>query len=226
MDKPPTNDLIVQLEEGLSPTGRRALEEINALEAEYAETAPEAGLDKVAEILRELPSSDREIVARISLLKAHAHEGRAAEYLEDARQSQLALAVIERAQELERGAGFEPSEDMTLREALTVLELHGEDVPEIDAQRVVVIPPEETRRDVPAFYPDFADADTWRRWDGSEQAEAWAKLRDIRDKCIDASVGEVAGMDFRPIDYAGVIAALWGIEKDEAAELVRRRQGY
>jgi hypothetical protein len=81
-------------------------------------------------------------------------------------------------------------------------------------------------RTVPAFYPDFADADTWRPWDGSEQAEAWAKLRDFRDGCIAASIGEFASMDFRPIDYAGLISALWGIDEDEAKQIILERQGH
>jgi hypothetical protein len=81
-------------------------------------------------------------------------------------------------------------------------------------------------RAVPAYYPDFADADTWRPWDDSEQAHAWAKLRDFRDECIAASIGELAGMDFRPIDYAGLLAALWGIDEGEAKRIVLERQGY
>src|SRR3712207_6230948 len=95
----------------------------------------------------------------------------------------LAVSVIERAQELERAEGGEPNESMTLREALTVLERHGEDAPAIDTERVVEVPQEE-RRTVPAYYPDFADADNWRAWDDSAQAEAWANLRDFRDMCI------------------------------------------
>ncbi len=38
MDPPPTNDLIVQLEGQLSPDGRRALENLNALELKLATT--------------------------------------------------------------------------------------------------------------------------------------------------------------------------------------------
>ena len=39
-------------------------------------------------------------------------------------------SLIERALELERAAGRTPAENMTLDEALEVLERHGEDVPD------------------------------------------------------------------------------------------------
>jgi len=79
-------------------------------------------------------------------------------------------------------------------------------------------------RMVPTSYPDFTDADKFRRWDGSEQAESWARLIDYRDECIAASVGELAGTGIENIDYAGMIALLWAIGEDEAEEIVRRRQ--
>jgi hypothetical protein len=50
-------------------------------------------------------------------------------------------------------------------------------------------------------------------------------LMNFRGECIAASLGELAGMDLRLIDYAGLIAFLWNIDKDEAAEIVRRRRG-
>jgi hypothetical protein len=84
----------------------------------------------------------------------------------------------------------------------------------------------DEERAVPAFYPDFADADNWRPWEGSEQAEAWATLQRFRDECIAASMGELAGTDFRPIDYTGLLAALWGIDEDEAKRILLERQGY
>jgi hypothetical protein len=226
VDTPPTNDLIAQLEGRLSPAGQRALEEIGALEAKYANAGTAAGLDEALEVLGPLPDKDRQIVSQILQLRGRAYEGRTAENLESAKQGRLALSVIERAQELERGVGRQPDESMTLGEALEIFRAHGEPVPEhLDPEHLVELSEEEWRT-VPAFYPDFANADTWRRWDGSEQAETWAKLRDFRDKCIAASVGELAGLDLRPIDYAGLIAALWGIDKEEASEIVRRRQGY
>ncbi len=80
-------------------------------------------------------------------------------------------------------------------------------------------------RTVPAFYPDFADAENLSAWDGSEQAEAWARMTHFRDECISASVGHLAGMDFEDMDYRGLIAFLWNIDEEEAAEIVRRRQG-
>jgi hypothetical protein len=230
---PPTNELIERLVERLSPEGRTALEELDILGAGLAETeseesmAPEMErhLEGVMDRVNALSDEEQQIIAQILQLSARAHESRAEEYADDARHAMLAVSVIERVQELERVEGREPSASMTLLEALAVLERHGEDAPAIDTERVVEVPQEE-RRTVPAYYPDFADADIWRAWDDSSQAEAWAKLRDFRDMCIAHSVSELAGMDFRPIDYAGVIAALWGIEKEEAAEIVRQRQGY
>lgn len=40
-------------------------------------------------------------------------------------------SLIERALELERAAGRTPAENMTLDEALEVLERHGEDAPDL-----------------------------------------------------------------------------------------------
>jgi hypothetical protein len=81
-------------------------------------------------------------------------------------------------------------------------------------------------RTLPAYYPDFADADSWRPWDNSEQARAWAKLRDFRDGCIAASISELVGMDFRPIDYAGILAALWGIDEEKAKQIVLQQMDF
>jgi hypothetical protein len=102
---------------------------------------------------------------------------------------------------------------MTFGEAIEVLKAHGEELPELDTERAV-----------PAFYPDFTNPDQWRRWDGSEQAEAWARLMESREAAILASVGDLAGADIEGIDYAGLIAFLWNLDEDEAVEFVQRRQ--
>jgi hypothetical protein len=231
---PPTNELIERLEARLSPAGNKALEELKVLETKFANTEgaesmpPDRvpGMDEALEVLGPLSDKDRALVSQILQLRARAHEEQGKEYMEDVRQGKLAVAIIVRAQELERAAGREPGAHMTLGDALVVLENHGESVPEhLDTERVMDVP-QETERIVSAFYPDFTNADTWRRWDGSEQARAWAKLQDFREECIAASIGELAGMDFAPIDYAGLVAALWGIDEDEAKRIVLERRGY
>jgi hypothetical protein len=112
---------------------------------------------------------------------------------------------------------------MTLGEALDVLRVHGKERPDLDTQRLAAVP-QEGERTVPAFYPDFTDADQWRRWDGSEQAEAWARLMESREAAILASVEDLAGVGIEGTDYARVIAALWNLDEDEAAEFVRRQR--
>ncbi len=140
MDPPPTNDLIAQLEGQLSPDGRRALNEINALELKFATTEGAQGpsVEEALTVLDALSDRDRELVSQILQLRGRAYEERAAEHLEDSRQARLAASVIERAQELERGVGREPDERMTLREALKVFQAHGEPVPEhLDFERLM-----------------------------------------------------------------------------------------
>jgi hypothetical protein len=58
---------------------------------------------------------------------------------------------------------------------------------------------------LPAFYPEFADAEQFRRWDGSEP----------RDAAILASVGALDGASVEGTDYAGVIALLWNLDGDD-----------
>jgi hypothetical protein len=132
MDPRPTNDLIAQLEGRLSADGRRALEDLNALELRFATTGGTDGstLEEAHDVLDALSDRDRELISQILQLRGRAYEERAAGYLEDSRQALLAASVIERAQELERGVGREPAERMTLGEALEIFRAHGEPVPE------------------------------------------------------------------------------------------------
>jgi hypothetical protein len=46
---------------------------------------------------------------------------------EAVREARMALLVLVRAQDLQRSSGLVPSEIMTLEEAISVLEKHGED---------------------------------------------------------------------------------------------------
>ncbi len=142
MDPRPTNDLIAQLEGQLSPDGRLALKEINALELKFAtaEGAQGPSVEEALNVLDALSGRDRELISQILQLRGRAYEERAAEYLEDSRQARLAASVIERAQELERDAGREPDERMTLGEALEIFRAHGEPVPEhLDLERLMRI---------------------------------------------------------------------------------------
>ena len=67
MDPRPTNDLIAQLEGRLSPDGRRALEELNALELEFATTegAQDPSVEAALDVLDTLSDRDRELVSQL-----------------------------------------------------------------------------------------------------------------------------------------------------------------
>ena len=83
MDPRPTNDLIAQLERRLSPDGRKALEDTNALELKFATTegAQAPTVEKALDVLDTLSDRDRELVSQILQLRGRAYEERAAEYL-------------------------------------------------------------------------------------------------------------------------------------------------
>jgi hypothetical protein len=198
---PPTNELIDQLTRSLSPEGLKILGRVEAL-APTAETDPTDPAPAVA-LIETLPDADRTAIYRIMELKARAYRQRAEEDLDEARFARQAVGLIDHALALERAAGREPDEGMTLGEALEVLKAHGKELPDLDTERLAIVL-QEGERPVPAFYPEFTDADQWRRWDGSEQAEAWAQLMESREAAILASVGDLAGADIEGIDYAGL----------------------
>ncbi len=79
-------------------------------------------------------------------------------------------------------------------------------------------------RTVPAYFPVWTDADKMAPYDGSRQARVWAALLDYREKAIAESAAHVlsAGPD-RQTDLAGVVSMLWGLDGDEAAEVLDRR---
>lgn len=204
---------------GLSPDARRVWGEIEGDAERFAhgeDVAPEfpSGFD-------ELLQSERDAVLRAVRLSEELHAALGAENEGMAALMRQAEGVITRAQELEPSLGDNP----TLGEAIAALERHGVNSglsPELE-EMMVRVPTTETRI-VPSYYPDFADAEKVRVWDGSEQAEAWAKLMDFRDECISASVGHLAGMGLENIDYAGLVASLWAIDEEEAADYIRKRQ--
>ncbi len=226
-ETPPTNELVESLIGRLSPEGRKVQAELDAimdtLDPDTLEDEGEALMEQAMDRMERLPEEDRALLQQIARLKARAYEQRGEEYMGEARYFEEIAGLIDRALELERAAGRDPGEGMTLGEALEVLKAHGEAVPDLGTERVVEVP-QGGGRTVPAFYPDFANPNTLKRWDGSAQAEAWARLMESREGAILASVGDIAGVGVEGTDYAGVIAFLWNLDEDEAAEFVRRRQ--
>ena len=206
----------------MSPEGREILKRVEALapasETDMADPGP------AVELIESLPDKDRAAVHRLIELKARAYQHRGERYADEARIASQAVGLIDLALGLERAAGREPAGSMTLGEALEVLKTRGEELADPDTARPVAVP-QGGGRTVPAFYPEFADAEQFRRWDGSEQAEAWARLMDARDAAILASVGALACAGVKGTDHAGVIALLWNLDGDEAAEFVRRHRG-
>lgn len=210
----------------LSPDARRVWETLQ----EYEEARVEGGEEHAVELppgYSALPPSEQEALVRVLRASAEVNAAQAEENEGIAALMHQAVGVILRAQELEPGLGDNPA----LEDAIAVLKRHGEPSglsPEL-SDMVVEVPTERSEtgeeRVSPAFYPDFTEADKLRRWDGSEQAEAWARLMTFRDECIETTVEMLAGMGIEDIDYAGVLGLLWGIGADEAAEIVRRRQG-
>ena len=227
-ETPPTNELIERLTARLSPEGRAVQDEVDAitdtLDADTPEAEVEGRMDEVADLMAALPEDDRLLLSQIAQLKGRAYDERGKEYADEAQAIRDAAEIIEMAQALQHADGETPDESMTVSEALAILERHGGDVPEVDTERAVEVP-QAGKRIVPAFYPDFTNADNWKRWDGSERAEAWARLVASREAAILASVGELAGADVEGTDYTGLIATLWNLDKDEAAEFVRLRRG-
>lgn len=227
-ETPPTNELIERLTARLSPEGRAVQDEVDAitdtLDADTPEAEVEGRMDEVADLMAALPEDDRLLLSQIAQLKGRAYDERGKEYADEAQAIRDAAELIEMAQALQHADGETPDESMTVSEALAILERHGGDVPEVDTERAVEVP-QAGKRIVPAIYPDFTNADNWKRWDGSERAEAWARLVASREAAILASVGELAGADVEGTDYTGLIATLWNLDKDEAAEFVRLRRG-
>ena len=61
---------------------------------------------------------------------------------EAVREARMALLVLVRAQDLQRSSGLVPSEIMTLEEAISVLEKHGEDawLEHVEPIRTIKVP--------------------------------------------------------------------------------------
>ncbi len=83
-----------------------------------------------------------------------------------------------------------------------------------------------SERDVPAFYPKFNEAETWIGWDGSSEAEAWARLQERREEVIVDFAVEFAKAGGPDTDIARLVSNLWGsFGHDEIVEILEARWG-
>ena len=81
-------------------------------------------------------------------------------------------------------------------------------------------------RMVPEGYPNFANAENWKVWDGSKDAQTWAQLLDFRESCILQTISRVAEHCHERGDVAaGVVAALWNIDRDEVVKITEQGSG-
>ncbi len=226
-ETPPTNELIERLAARLSPEGREVQAELDAVAGTLDADMPKEGIlalaDRAVARMGALPERDRDLLEQIAQLKARVHERRAEENQEAADVARAGVAAFERAEELERGTGRELPEGATLADVLAILEAHGEDAPEIDTARVVEVESMEERT-VPAYVPRWTDANMMEPYDGSRRAQVWAALLDYREEAIAESAAHVlaAGPD-RQTDLTGVVSMLWGLDDEEAAEILGRR---
>jgi hypothetical protein len=127
----PTNDLIDRLVSKLTQEDREILEEIEGMgdalvrgriSQEEAEAAEEV-------VLRRMdchPRPDRDILSKVLELKAHGHEVIEQEHAKASADAKRYEEMIHRAQELEQAEGKDSRPDMTLREAVEVLQRHCE----------------------------------------------------------------------------------------------------
>jgi hypothetical protein len=82
-------------------------------------------------------------------------------------------------------------------------------------------------RELPAFYPDFTDADKYKSWDGSREAELWARLLEWRDNLFleAAAAFLTAGNEDRPPDVGGLVLALMRADSEEIVRVLDTRWG-
>ncbi len=181
----------------LSPVGQELLAEIErSLEGPQAPN-PEEFVERI----EALPPNDQaELEAILSGMELEA-AARAKEHGEAAEAARQAKQIIAAAQEQDRAAGRPVDENMTVAEALEKLQEHE-------------------FRTVPAYYPDFADAERWREYDGSPPAEAWARLMGVRAQAIRETVALVHDVAGEGADALGVAGELWNLERDEVAEIM------
>lgn len=78
----------------------------------------------------------------------------------------------------------------------------------------------EEERTVPTYYPDFADADKVRKWDGSKEAHAWVALWHYRRAAIAETARGMLQVGGNDANLVGLTTFLWGIDEDEAEEIL------
>ncbi|HEV2743998.1 MAG TPA: hypothetical protein VGV91_12640 [Rubrobacter sp.] len=125
-ETPPTNELVGRLAGKLSPAGRDALARLDSMEPDpLSGTEPDVDGALGLVDLEALTAKDRGTIVRILELRARHQAAREDEYLKATSAAEHGTATLERAHKLERAAGREPDPNMTLAEALAVLERHG-----------------------------------------------------------------------------------------------------
>lgn len=122
------NDLTRQLKEKLSPEARRLMDDIGAIGAALSAgrislEEAEDEEDALAERIRRLPERETQTIERIYDLEANTAKIRAEEVrqsIELFRKGEVTLGLAKEALRAEKGV--EPSPDMTVSEALRILE--------------------------------------------------------------------------------------------------------
>jgi transcriptional regulator with XRE-family HTH domain len=123
-------------------------------------------------------------------------------------------------------SGQRPARPATIRRLARALAVRTEELTEEGR------PPmgEEKTLMVPAFYPDSKDADTWRKWDSSDEAWLWRALQDFRESSIVESAAILTHELGEDADLPGLLANLWlGLsldpEHEEAKAFVESHRG-
>ncbi|CAN5756067.1 hypothetical protein BH24ACT18_BH24ACT18_04130 [soil metagenome] len=214
----------------LSAEARRLFEEAERQVAGVADDADQEELmGDIVQRMNHLDERDRTNLADALAQRVHEKRIRSGQLGAEAEDLRHAGRLAERAAELE---GVD-ADSMTIGRAIEVLERHGEPFPAGLAERVEGMEfdgeksrPSE-RREIPTFYPDFSDSDTFIRWDGSAEAEAWADLLEMRAATLAhavvsaavafSAVGEDTG---KRVDLEGLSTLLWSTTSDEIAQIV------
>ncbi len=213
----------------LSPEARRLFEETERRVARASQDADqEAMLNDIVDRMKHLDEGDRANLSDAIGQAVHERRTRVRRSQSETDDLMQAAGLIERAAELD---GVNP-DSMLLERATEVLERHGEPFPASLVEKLHGMEWEEESRTiedrrVPAFYPDLSDADTFIRWDGSAEAEAWARLQEtctatLSHAIVSAAVklGRVGKEIGKPVDFKGLSAVLWGTSPDEVAAII------
>jgi hypothetical protein len=135
------NDLTRGLKEKLSPEARRLMNDIDAIGIELSAgriTPKEAEQkeDALAQRIQELPEREARAIERIYDLEANVAEIKAEEAHRSIELFRRGEAALRLAKEALRARRVEPSPDMTVSEALRVLEGLGLDAPYISPEEL------------------------------------------------------------------------------------------